>query len=346
MVSRSKLEGGFVMKAAQLNEAGGDFRIVDREIPEPSADEVLVKVEACSICHSDEFVKENQWPGLEYPRVPGHEIAGTVKAMGTDVTEWTVDDPVGVGWHGGHCFTCEACRHGDFINCENGQVTGISYDGGYAEYVRVPEEAVVHRPPEMNSEQAAPLLCAGITTYNALRNSSARGGDRVAVLGVGGLGHLALQYADALGCEVVALSTSPEKEDETRDFGTDTFIDVSDRDGGEALQDLGGADVIMATAPSGDAINSVIPGLAREGELLLLGVDDHPIQFPVLSLIDGRKSIKGWPCGSSIHSEETLRFSLQENICPEIETYNLEDANEAYNDMIEGNVRYRAVLIP
>jgi D-arabinose 1-dehydrogenase-like Zn-dependent alcohol dehydrogenase len=334
------------VKAAQITEAGGDFQIVDQEIPEPDDDEVLVKVEACSICHSDEFVKENQWPGLEYPRVPGHEIAGTVEAVGADVNHWTVEDPVGVGWHGGHCGSCDACRHGDFINCENGQVTGISYDGGYAEYVTVPQEAVAYRPPELDPELAAPLLCAGITTYNGLRNSSARGGDRVVVLGIGGLGHLALQYANALGCEVVALSTSPDKEDEAYTFGADTFVDVSGRDGGEVLQEMGGADVIMATAPSGEAISSVIPGLAREGELLLLGVDDHPVQFPVLSLIDGRKSIKGWPCGSSIHSEETLQFSLREDVLPEIETYDLEDVNRAYDDMIQGNVRYRAVLVP
>lgn len=334
------------MKAAQLTEPGGDFQLVDLDVPDPADDEVLIEVEACSICHSDEFVKENQWPGLEYPRVPGHEVAGTVEAVGGDVSSWTPGDAVGVGWHGGHCYTCEACRHGDFINCENGQVTGVSYDGGYAEYLTVPEEAVVDRPTSLDAVEAAPLLCAGITTYNALRNSSARGGDTVAVLGVGGLGHLALQYADALGCEVVALSTSPEKEDEARRFGADEFVDVSDQDGAEALQSLGGADVIAATAPSGDAISSVIPGLAREGELLLLGVDDHPVEFQVLSLINGRKSIKGWPCGSSIHSEETLRFSVQQDVTAAVETYDLEDANRAYEDMIQGNVRYRAVLVP
>jgi 2-desacetyl-2-hydroxyethyl bacteriochlorophyllide A dehydrogenase len=334
------------MKAAQLSEPGGNFQIVDLEVPEPKPDEVLVQVEACSICHSDEFVKENQWPGLEYPRVPGHEIAGRVETTGNEVDSFTTDERVAVGWHGGHCFECDACRHGDFINCENGQVTGISYDGGYAEYVSVPKEAVAKRPDNLEPEEAAPLMCAGITTYNALRNSPARAGDRVAVLGIGGLGHLGIQYADAAGCEVVAVSTSPEKESEARAFGADVFVDASEQDTGEALQDLGGADVIMATAPSGDAISESIPGLAREGQLLLLGVDDHPVEFPVLALIDGRKSIQGWPCGSSIDSEETLRFSLRENVRPEIETYDLDNAGQAYEDMIEGTVRYRAVLVP
>jgi D-arabinose 1-dehydrogenase-like Zn-dependent alcohol dehydrogenase len=225
-------------------------------------------------------------------------------------------------------------------------VTGISYDGGYAEYICVPEEAVASRPDELEPEEAAPLMCAGITTYNALRNSNARAGDRVAVLGIGGLGHLGLQYSDASGCETFALSTSPNKEDEAYQFGADEFVDVSNQDAGEALQDLGGVDVVLATAPSGDAISEVVPGLRREGQLVLLGVDDHPIEFPVLAMIDGRKSVQGWPCGSSIHSEETLRFSVQEDVKPAIETYDLEDAGEAYNDMIEGNVRYRAVLTP
>lgn len=334
------------MKAAQLTEPGGEFQIVDLEIPEPTDNEILVKVEACSICHSDEFVKENQWPGLEYPRVPGHEIAGIVEAVGSEVSNYSPDDEVGVGWHGGHCNRCDACRHGDFINCDNGLVTGISFNGGYAEYVKVPEQAVASRPENLPPEEAAPLMCAGITTYNGLRNSSARPGDRVAVLGIGGLGHLAIQYADAAGCETVALSTSPEKQSEAEKLGADEFLNVNQTDAGELLQDIGGADVILATAPSGDAISATVPGLKREGELLLLGVDDHPVEFSVLSLIDGRKSIKGWPCGSSIHSEETLQFSAQEDVLPTIETYDLENAGQAYQDMIEGNVRYRAVLVP
>lgn len=334
------------MKAVQLSAPGGEFEVVETERPTPGPAEVLVEVLACSICHSDEFVKEGTWPELEYPRVPGHEISGVVTETGSEVVGFNPDDPVAVGWHGGHCFRCEACRHGDFINCVNARVTGISYDGGYAEYLVVPEEALARRPEELDPRRAAPLMCAGITTYNALRNSSAQAGDLVAVQGIGGLGHLGLQYASAMGFDVVALSRSREKEQEAFEFGADRFINTRNSDPEEALQSLGGADVILATAPSGEAISAVISGLAREGELLLVGVDDHPVEFSVLSLIDGRKSIKGWPCGSSIDSEETLKFSLLKDVQPEIEVFNLEDAGEAYQRMMTGDLRYRAVLVP
>lgn len=334
------------MKAVRVSEPGGAFEVIEVERPSPDPGEVLVKVEASSICHSDEFVKEGQWPGLEYPRIPGHEIAGVVEETGRDVESFSSGDPVAVGWHGGHCHRCEACRHGDFINCANGAVTGISFDGGYAEYTSVPEAAVANRPEDLPPESVAPIMCAGITTYNALRNSSARAGDLVAVQGIGGLGHLGLQYADAMGFDVVAISTSPDKKSEAYDFGANRFINAAGADVAESLQSMGGADLVLATAPSGEAISSVVPGLGREGELLLAGVDDTPVEFSVLSLIDGRKRIQGWPCGSSIHSEETLQFSLQEDVQPEVEVFDLEEAAEAYRTMIEGEVRYRAVLKP
>ncbi|MFB6346273.1 MAG: alcohol dehydrogenase [bacterium] len=334
------------MKAVQVPGSGKEFEVVQRDVPSPAPNEVLIDVQASGICHSDEFVKDGQWPGLEYPRVPGHEIAGEVEETGQLVESFQVGDPVGVGWHGGHCTRCEACRHGDFINCSNARVTGISYDGGYAEYVTVPEEAVAHRPEELPAREAAPLMCAGNTTYQALRESRSEGGDLAAIQGIGGLGHLAIQYADAFGYDVAALSGSPDKESEAFELGAERFINVNNADPGDALKSMGGADVILTTAPSGEAVSSLIPGLAREGELLVAGVDDSPVEFSVLSLIQGRKTIQGWTCGSSIHSEQTLQFSLLQDIRPKIEVFDLAEAGKAYRKMINGNIRYRAVLVP
>lgn len=332
------------MQAARVPSAGGDFELVDLPIPDPADDEVRVRVEACGICHSDAFVKEGTFPGLEYPRVPGHEVAGVVDAVGGDVSQWSEGDRVGVGWHGGHCFTCEACREGDFVNCENGLVTGISFDGGYAEYMTAPAEAVARMPKDLEATEAAPLLCAGITTYNALRNQDFRSGDLVAVQGIGGLGHLAIQYAAAMGAEVAAVSTSAEKEDLALDLGARHFIDASAEDAAEALQDRGGADLLLATAPNSDAITSVVGGLGRDGALVIVAATGEPVEVSPMALIQGRKSVSGWPSGDAGDSEDTLDFSALTGTVPEIETFPLEEAATAYDRMINNEARFRAVL--
>ncbi|WP_232798242.1 alcohol dehydrogenase [Salinibacter altiplanensis] len=332
------------MKAARVPSAGADFEIVDLPVPEPDAHEVRVRVEACGVCHSDAFVKEGTFPGLEYPRVPGHEVAGVVDAMGPDVPQWAEGDRVGVGWHGGHCFTCDACREGDFVNCENGLVTGIHFDGGYAEYMTAPAEAVAKMPEELAAEDAAPLLCAGITTFNALRNQDLRPGDLVAVQGIGGLGHLGVQYAAAMGLEVVALSTSADKKALAHDLGAAHFVDVSSTNPAEALQARGGADLILATAPNADAITSVVGGLGRDGDLVIVAATGEAVEVPPMALIQGRKSVSGWPSGDAKASEDTLAFSAQAEALPEIETFSLTEAGAAYDRMINNEARFRAVL--
>ena len=332
------------MQAARIPSAGADFEITDLPMPAPDAHEVRIRVEACGICHSDAFVKEGTFPGLEYPRVPGHEVAGVVDAVGTDVTQWSEGDRVGVGWHGGHCFTCDACRTGDFVNCENGLVTGIHYDGGYAEYMTAPAEAVAKMPEDLAAEDAAPLLCAGITTFNALRNQGLQPGDLVAVQGIGGLGHLGVQYATAMGLEVVALSTSADKEALAHDLGASHFVDVSNTDPAEALQRRGGADLILATAPNADAITSVLGGLGRDGDLVIVAATGEAVEVPPMALIQGRKSVSGWPSGDAKDSEDTLAFSAQAEALPEIETFSLEEAEAAYARMINNEARFRAVL--
>jgi propanol-preferring alcohol dehydrogenase len=332
------------MRAARVPDAGADFDLVDLPVPDPAAGEVRVQVEACGICHSDAFVKEGTFPGIDYPRVPGHEVAGVVDAVGSNVSQWSEGDRVGVGWHGGHCFTCAACREGDFVNCENGLVTGISFDGGYAEYMTAPAEAVAKMPDDLAAEEAAPLLCAGITTYNALRNQDFRPGDLVAVQGIGGLGHLAIQYAAAMGAEVAALSTSVDKEDLARDLGAHHFIDASTADAAEVLQDLGGADLLLATAPNSDAITSVVGGLGRDGALVIVAATGEPVEVSPMALIQGRKSVSGWPSGSAADSEDTLDFSALTGIVPEIETFPLDEAATAYDRMINNEARFRAVL--
>jgi len=332
------------MQAARVPDAGADFEIVDMPIPEPAADEVRVRVEACGICHSDAFVKEGTFPGIDYPRVPGHEVAGVVDAVGDDVSQWSEGERVGVGWHGGHCFTCEACRDGDFVNCENAQITGISFDGGYAEYMTAPAEAVAKMPEELAAEDAAPLLCAGITTYNALRNQGLRPGDHVAVQGIGGLGHLGVQYAAAMGCEVTALSTSADKEDLALDLGASHFIDASTADAADALQEMGGADFILATAPNSAAITSVVGGLGRDGSLVIVAATGEPVEVSPMALIQGRKSVSGWPSGDANDSEDTLDFSAHADVTPEIETFPLDEAGVAYDRMMNNEARFRAVL--
>lgn len=332
------------MKAMQVPKPGADFEAVEKEVPAPAPNEVLIKVQACGICHSDAFVKDGLMPGIDYPRVPGHEVIGTIEEVGDEVSNWDEGQRVGVGWHGGHCYECEACRNGDFINCENGQVTGIHYDGGYAEYLTAPQSALADIPEELDSAEAAPLLCAGITTFNALRNSDLEAGDVVAVQGIGGLGHLGVQYASEFGCEVAALSRGPEKKELARELGADHFIDTEATDPAEELQKLGGADVILTTAPNSDAISSVVDGLGRNGRLMVVAATNNPIEVTPFQLIMGRKSISGWPSGDAKDSEDTLKFSALKDVTPKIETFPLEEANAAYDRMINNEARFRVVL--
>ncbi|MEJ2479006.1 MAG: alcohol dehydrogenase [Acidihalobacter sp.] len=332
------------MKAVQVSKAGGEFEVVERPLPEPGPGQVRVKVEACGICHSDAFVKDGAFPGIEYPRVPGHEVIGRVDALGQGVDTFSAGQRVGVGWHGGHCFRCEACLAGDFVNCSNAQIAGVSYDGGYAEYMLAPMEALARVPDALDSAEAAPLLCAGITTFNALRNAGARAGDTVAVLGIGGLGHLAVQYARKMGMRTVALSHGPAKEALARELGAHDYIDTSAGDPAQALQDLGGARVILSTAPNSAAISAVVGGLGRDGRLLVVGVDGAPIEVAPLQLIPGRHSVGGWPSGTPKDSEDTLDFSARFDVLPRIETYPLEQAAEAYDRMLGNQARFRVVL--
>jgi propanol-preferring alcohol dehydrogenase len=333
------------MKAVQISKAGGAFELVERGVPEPSAGQVRIKVEACGICHSDVFVKSGGYPGLVLPRVPGHEIAGRIDLVGAQVTSWKVGDRVGVGWHGGHCFQCNPCRRGHFINCEKAQVTGISYDGGYAEYVVVPAEAVARIPAAITAIEAGPLLCAGITTYNALRHSGARAGDTVAVQGIGGLGHLAIQYAARMGFRTVALSHGADKEDLARQLGAHEFVDTQKVSAAEGLQKLGGADLVLAAAPNSEAMASTLDGLKPRGKLLIVAAPFDPLKVSAFSLLSGR-TIAGWPSGTAIDSEDTMAFSALTNVRARVEVFKLEQAEEAFNKVMENRVRFRAVLTP
>lgn len=331
------------MKAMVVREANGPFELEQREIPEPGLGEVRVKVEACGICHSDAFVKLGQFPGLTFPRVTGHEVAGRIDSLGEGVDNFKVGDRVGVGWHGGHCYKCEPCRRGDWLNCKNQKICGISYDGGYQEYMVCPWEAAARIPDTLSAADAAPLLCAGITTFNSLRNSGARPGDVVAVQGVGGLGHLALQYANRMGFYTVALSRGKDKEELARELGAHDYIDAASEDPVEELQRLGGADLILATAPSGKAIESVINGLSSRGKLMIVAAAHDPISFGALPLLSG-KMIHGWPSGSAVDSEDTMRFSALTNVRPHIERFSLEQANEGWAKVMDNSIRFRAVL--
>lgn len=333
------------MKAVQVEEAGGELKLVEKDIPTPSRNEVLIKVQACGVCHSDNFVKEGTFPGLEYPRVPGHEIIGTVEQAGDDVSQWKKGQRVGVGWHGGHCFTCDPCRKGDFINCENAKVTGISYDGGYAEYMLAPQEAIASVPEELNSAEAAPLLCAGITTFNALRNSGARAGDTVAIQGIGGLGHLAVQYAQKMGFRTVAISSSDDKKELATKLGADHFIDYKKEDQAEALQKLGGADVVLATAPNSEAISSLKTALKPNGKIITAGATPDALDISPMDLIMGGKQVMGWASGTAMDSEDTLKFSALSGANSMIETFPLEKAAEAFDSMLNNKARFRAVLV-
>ena len=332
------------MKAVQVGKPGGDFELVERKIPDPGRAQVRIKVEACGICHSDVLVKLGIWPGLQYPRVPGHEVAGRIDAVGADVTNWQAGQRVGVGWHGGHCFTCEFCRRGDFVLCKNEKITAIHFDGGYAEYMIAPAEAVAAMPDDLPAAEAAPLMCAGITTFNSLRNAGARAGDLVAVQGIGGLGHLGIQYAHQMGFNTVAIGRGQDKEALARKLGASLYVDTDTGSPAEALQKLGGARVVLATAPDSKAISVLVDGLAPGGKLLVIGVSPEPLTVSPLQLIGGRKSIQGWPSGTAKDSEETLAFSAQTGVRPMIERYSLEKAAEGFEQMMSGRARFRVVL--
>jgi 2-desacetyl-2-hydroxyethyl bacteriochlorophyllide A dehydrogenase len=333
------------MKVAQVSKAGGNFEVVERPIPEPGRAQVRIKVEACGICHSDAIVKQSGFPGLQYPRVPGHEIAGLIDKAGADVTQWKPGQRVGVGWHGGHCFTCDPCRRGHFILCKFEKITGISYDGGYAEYVVIPAEAVAAMPDELPADEAAPLLCAGITVFNSMRHAGATAGDLVAVQGIGGLGHLGIQYARQMGFRTVAIGRGgDDKEALARKLGAHHYIDTATTGAVGALQSLGGARVILSTAPDSKAISELVDGLGPDGKLVIVGAGPEPLTITPLQLIFARRMVRGWPSGTARDSEDTLQFSSLSGVRPMIERYPLEKVAEAYDQMISGRARFRVVL--
>jgi D-arabinose 1-dehydrogenase-like Zn-dependent alcohol dehydrogenase len=332
------------MKAAQISKPGGDWEFVERDVLEPGAGQVRVKVEACGICHSDMLVKEGYWPGIQYPRVPGHEVAGRVDAVGTGVVAWKKGQRVGVGWHGGHCFQCDQCRRGDFAMCTNRKITGIDFDGGYQEYMIAPAAALAAIPDELPAEEAGPFMCAGVTVYNALRNSGARAGDVVAVHGIGGLGHLGIQYARQMGFETVAVGRGKDKEPLARKLGAHHYIDSGAGDPVADLQKLGGARVILATAPNAKAISVLVDGLSVNGTLVVPAAPPEPLTVNVLSLINGRRSVAGWYSGTARDSQDTLEFSVLSGVHPMIEKYPFSRVPEAYEQMHSGKVRFRVVL--
>jgi NADPH2:quinone reductase len=334
------------MRAVEVSEPGGGFEVVERPIPEPGPAEVRVAVSACGVCGGDVHVCEGDLPDEEYPRIPGHEIVGRIDAVGEDASEWAVGDRVGVGWFGGHCFTCEACRRGNFVRCENGPITGMDRDGGYAEYALARREALAAVPEDLDSAAAAPLLCAGLTTFNALRNSDASVGDLAAVVGVGGLGHLAVQYARKAGFETVAISRGTEKREAAREFGADHYVDSEAEDPAAALQELGGASVVLSTAPASEAVASVVGGLDAEGEVVSVGVPDEPVPVGVGQLTGTRGSVSGWASGTARDAEDALAFGDLRDVTPAVETFDLTEAETAYRRMVDADVRFRAVLEP
>jgi D-arabinose 1-dehydrogenase-like Zn-dependent alcohol dehydrogenase len=332
------------MKVAQVPGAGADFEIVEREIPQPGPGQVRIKVQACGVCHSDAFTKDGSWPGIQYPRIPGHEVAGIIDEVGAGVSAWSTGQRVGVGWHGGHDNTCRECRQGDFRNCRNLQVPGISYDGGYQEYMVAPVEALVALPESLTDVEAAPLLCAGITTYNALRHSGALPGDLVAVQGIGGLGHLGIQFAAKFGYKVAAIGRGPQTAALAKKLGASVYIDSKATNAAEALQKLGGAMVILATAPSSKAMSELVDGLGRNGKLMVVGAAFDPIEVTPVQLISGSRALQGWSSGTPADSEDTLRFAELTGVRAMIETYPLERAAEAYARMLSGKAEFRVVL--
>jgi alcohol dehydrogenase/propanol-preferring alcohol dehydrogenase len=332
------------MRAMQVGQKGGPFELVEREVPSPGRGEVLVRVHACGVCHSDMMAVEGVSPGVTFPIVPGHEIAGEIAAVGEDVRPWQVGQRAGVGWFGGNCGWCEPCRRGDFIACRHMGIPGVTFDGGYADYVLVKASALALVPDDLADEDAAPLLCAGITTFNALRNSGARGGDLVAILGVGGLGHLGIQFATKLGFRTVAIARGTDKEQLARELGAHEYVDSTAGDPAEALQALGGAKVILSTISSGVANTAVIGGLGPRGELIVVGAAPDPIEASPSALIGGNRTVSGHASGSSMDSQDTLAFSSLQGVRPRIETVPLERAEEAYDKMMAGDARFRMVL--
>jgi D-arabinose 1-dehydrogenase-like Zn-dependent alcohol dehydrogenase len=332
------------MRVVQVSSANGPFELVEREVPTPASRQVRIKVEACGICHSDSFTKMGAFPGIQFPRVPGHEVVGLLDAVGSEVPEWKVGARIGVGWHGGHCGHCRSCRKGDFITCSTGQIPGISYDGGYADYMIAPFEALAAIPGDLSSAEAAPLLCAGITTFNALRHSGAVSGDLVGVLGIGGLGHLGVQYAVKMGYRTVAIARGTDKEPLARKLGAQHYIDSTTQNVAQELTKLGGARVLLATLTDAKSMSDAVGGLGVDGKLMVIGASMQPIEVPPLALISARRSIAGWPSGTASDSEDTMKFSVLSNIRPLIESYPLERAPEAYERMMSGKARFRVVL--
>lgn len=335
-----KKTGRFV----QVGKAGGPLELVAREVGEPEAGWVRVKVQACGVCHSDSLTKEGFWPGIAYPRVPGHEVVGVVDALGDGVTEWKIGQRVGLGWYGGHCGKCEPCRRGDLVGCQRLNIPGITFDGGYADYVLAPEIALASVPNGLADAETGPLLCAGITTFNALRNSGARPPDVVAVLGMGGLGHLGVQYAAKMGYTTVAIARGADKAKFAHELGAAHYIDSTAEDVSAALQKLGGAKTILATVTDAGAMSAAIGGLGHEGKFVVLGAPGGPVSVDVLPMLLQRQNIQGWPSGAAIDSEDTLKFSAAQGVKPLIETYPLEKAAEAYERMMSGKARFRVVL--
>jgi D-arabinose 1-dehydrogenase-like Zn-dependent alcohol dehydrogenase len=332
------------MRAVEITKPGSPFKLVERPVPEPGRAQVRIAVEACGVCHSDAFVRDGHFPGVVYPRVPGHEVIGRIDAVGEAVTAWKPGQRVGVGWHGGHCGVCEACRAGDFVICKNQLITGFFFDGGYAEYMIARQEALAAVPDSLDSSAAAPLLCAGVTTFNSLRNSGARGGDLVAVQAIGGLGHLGIQYSRKLGFRTVALSRGADKRPLALELGAHEYIDTDAGDPAAALQKLGGAKVILATAPSAQLTGKLVDGLARNGTLVVLGAAPEPIQVSPFQLIGQRRRILGWPSGTAKDSEETLAFSALSGVVSRNEIFPLEKAQEAVERMLSNKARFRVVL--
>jgi len=332
------------MRAVQVSRPNGAFEVVEREIPEPPKGTVRIQVKACGICHSDSFTKEGTYPGIQYPRVPGHEVAGVIDKVGADVTGWKVGDKVGVGWYGGHCTQCESCRRGDFINCANIQVSGVTYDGGYAEYMIASTQGLALIPDDLSFTEAAPLLCAGITTFNALRHSSAKGGDLVAVLGIGGLGHLAVQFAAKMGFRVVAIARGKDKAELAKKLGAKYYIDSEAQNPAQELQKLGGATLILSTITNSNAVSATLDGLKVDGKCVVVGASMDSLTVTPMQLLRGRHSVSGWPSGTSIDSQDTMCFCSHTGVRSMNQPMPLEKAQEAYDLMMSGKARFRVVL--
>jgi len=332
------------MTAVQISRPGAPFEVVAREVPAPGPNQVRIRVQACGVCHSDLFVKEGHWPGLQYPRVTGHEVAGVIDEVGPGVTAWKKGQRVGVGWHGKHCGQCVPCRRGDFISCQNLRITGFSDDGGYAQYMIASADALAAIPDSLSPSEAAPILCAGITTFNSLRHSGAVAGDLVAVQGLGGLGHLGIQFASKMGFRTVAIGRGKDKEALALKLGAARYLDTDAVKVAEELTKMGGASVILATAPDSKAMSALIDGLGVGGKLLVVGASADPISVTPIQLIGQRRAIQGWPSGTARDSEDTLNFCALTGIRPMVETFPLEQAAAGYERMLSGKSRFRVVL--